>query len=123
MMDIVRSLCTMCPVPLFSGSLTANNREAYEAIIWEDPRPKPTWQELLDFKVPPSPEEVRQQLTDLAESLTLDQQALLAAPILAPVDMALQRGNFALAKLIINNYTFPPELQAVRVEALTLLGE
>jgi len=122
-MNVVRVLCAMRPIPLFSGSLTANNKEAYDAIVWEDSRPKPTWQEILDYKVPPSPEEVRQQLTNLAESLTLDQQALLAAPILAPVDMALQRGNFALAKLIINNYAFPPELQTVKVEALALLGE
>lgn len=31
----------------FGGSVTANTREAWEAVVWEDPREKPGWEDLV----------------------------------------------------------------------------
>ena len=30
----------------FGGSVTANTREAWDAVVWEDPREKPSWEAL-----------------------------------------------------------------------------
>lgn len=45
-MDVLLALAHLRPAPKFGGSLTANTREAYEAIRWEDERPKPSWSDL-----------------------------------------------------------------------------
>ncbi|WP_027369148.1 DUF4376 domain-containing protein [Desulfocurvibacter africanus] len=45
-MDIALALGSLVPGARFGGSLTANTREAYDALRWEDGRSKPTWSEL-----------------------------------------------------------------------------
>ena len=46
-MDVAITLDALVPSPKFGGSLTANTREAYERIRWEDARPKPAWAEIV----------------------------------------------------------------------------
>lgn len=46
-MDVLLTLAALLPSPEFGGSLTANTREAYQRIRWEDERPKPAWTDLL----------------------------------------------------------------------------
>ena len=45
-MDITLALDYLRPAAIYTGSLTANTIEAYESILWQDERPKPTWAEL-----------------------------------------------------------------------------
>lgn len=45
-MDIALALESLVPAVQYGGSLTANIREAYNALRWEDERPKPTWEEI-----------------------------------------------------------------------------
>lgn len=37
----------LVPSPKMSGSLTRNDEIAWEEVVWDDPRPKPTWEELV----------------------------------------------------------------------------
>ncbi|MDP9195202.1 MAG: hypothetical protein M3O22_00260 [Pseudomonadota bacterium] len=48
--DIALALHSLVPRARYRGSLTANRREAYDAIIWlpEENRPKPSWPQILD---------------------------------------------------------------------------
>lgn len=53
----------------YGGSVTANTREAFEAIRWEDQREKPTWKQLEDawtaYVEPPEPLPLEERLTAL----------------------------------------------------------
>jgi hypothetical protein len=50
-MDIAYNLDQLVPAAQYRGSLTANDQQAYDSIVWEDEREKPTWaaiQEVTD---------------------------------------------------------------------------
>jgi hypothetical protein len=53
MMDLALNLEALIPAAQYGGSLTANTQEAYDAIRWDDDRPKPTW-EAIHAVVPPA---------------------------------------------------------------------
>ena len=44
--DIAIALDKLMPAARYGGSLTANDRAAYDALVWEDDRPKPTWAQI-----------------------------------------------------------------------------
>ena len=46
MMDIALAIEGLLPAAQFGGSLTANTKAAYDALRWEDERPKPSWAQL-----------------------------------------------------------------------------
>ncbi len=46
-MDISLILDYLIPNAKYSGSLTPNTKETYDALVWEDERLKPTWEEIL----------------------------------------------------------------------------
>ena len=45
-MDISWTLNALIPAAQYGGSLTDNTQEAYDKILWEDTRTKPSWQYL-----------------------------------------------------------------------------
>ena len=45
-MDISWTLNALIPAAQYGGSLTDNTQEAYDKILWEDTRTKPSWQDL-----------------------------------------------------------------------------
>jgi hypothetical protein len=55
-MDIAHRLSNIVNNPVYSGSLTANTKEAFDTIVWLDSRPKPTWNQILNEKDPVMPD-------------------------------------------------------------------
>ena len=53
MIDVALALDALVPAAQYGGSLTDNTEEAYEAIVWEDERAKPSWSMVRTRK--PSP--------------------------------------------------------------------
>ena len=47
-MDIALCIEKLLPAAKYGGSTTANTKEAYDKLRWEDERKKPTWQDILD---------------------------------------------------------------------------
>ncbi len=47
MMDIALCLDELTPAAKYMGSVTANDRAAYDAVKWQDERPKPDWGDIL----------------------------------------------------------------------------
>ncbi len=45
-MDIALCIEKLLPAAKYGGSTTANTKEAYDKLRWEDERNKPTWEEL-----------------------------------------------------------------------------
>ena len=48
-LDIALCLFVMLPDCKYGGSLTANNKESFDKLRWEDDRSKPTWEEVQDY--------------------------------------------------------------------------
>lgn len=46
-MILASCLEKLVPAPKMSGSLTRNDEVAWDDVVWEDSRPKPTWGELV----------------------------------------------------------------------------
>jgi len=46
MIDAALALETLLPSAVYGGSLTAGTEASYNAIVWEDARPKPAWSEI-----------------------------------------------------------------------------
>lgn len=57
-MDIALAIDKLVPAAVYSGSVTSNTEEDYEALLWLDPRPQPTWEELLTANNPTYKEEL-----------------------------------------------------------------
>lgn len=47
MMDIAYALDRLVPGAEYRGSTTANNRAAYDALVWLDARAKPSWDDVV----------------------------------------------------------------------------
>lgn len=47
-MDIALALDSLVPGADYRGSLTNNTAEAYDNIFWQDSRPKPAWQTIIE---------------------------------------------------------------------------
>jgi len=45
-MDIALSIDYLVKYAVYSGSVTDNKKESYDKIKWDDPRKKPTWNEI-----------------------------------------------------------------------------
>jgi ferric-dicitrate binding protein FerR (iron transport regulator) len=45
-MDLAYTIHCLVPGAIYGGSTSANTQEAYDALRWEDERPKPTWAEI-----------------------------------------------------------------------------
>ena len=54
MTDVALAIDALVPAAQYGGSVTANTEAAYNAIRWEDARPKPTWAEIVAAE-PPAP--------------------------------------------------------------------
>jgi hypothetical protein len=64
MMDVAIALEILVPAACRGGSLTDNTRAQYEALRWEDERPKPTWAELESAWAAQQPELARENFKE-----------------------------------------------------------
>lgn len=46
-MDVSLTLESLVPAAEYSGSLTKNTESQYNALIWRDERPKPSWSSIV----------------------------------------------------------------------------
>ena len=47
-LDLAVAIGEAVPAAEYGGSTSANTRESYDLLTWNDPRPKPTWEEVLE---------------------------------------------------------------------------
>jgi hypothetical protein len=69
-MDVALAIDALVPAAQYRGSVTANTEQAYQAIVWLDERPKPTWAAVeevtLQVTFPPvTPRQIRLALNQL----------------------------------------------------------
>lgn len=48
MIDVALGIQALVPAAEYFGSVTANTKECFDNLNWQDARPKPTWQEVQD---------------------------------------------------------------------------
>lgn len=84
MTDVALAIEALVPAAEYGGSVTANTEEAYNAIVWKDERPQPTWAEVIAAE-PPAP----------APTVTMRQArlALNAASLLDVVNAAIANAD------------------------------
>ena len=46
-MDIRLTIHELVPSAQYGGGVSENTREEFESLVWEDSRPKPTWEDLV----------------------------------------------------------------------------
>ncbi|GEM_PF-4577483 len=42
-MDVALAIDGLVPAAKYGGSVTDNSKKSFDALLWEDARPKPTW--------------------------------------------------------------------------------
>lgn len=52
-MDLALAIEQLVPAAKYRGSTTANTEAAYDALVWGDERPKPSWADLVAAYTPP----------------------------------------------------------------------
>lgn len=82
-MDIALALGRLVPAAEYGGSLTANNQEAYEALRWNDSRPKPLWDDIMIAAKLPPPTEPPTEFKVLRDVL-LNKGVITAADLKVP---------------------------------------
>ena len=48
MIDVALGIEAILPAPQYFGSVTANTKEAFDNLNWQDEREKPTWKQVQD---------------------------------------------------------------------------
>jgi hypothetical protein len=48
MIDVALGIQALLPAPEYFGSVTANTKECFDNLNWQDARPKPTWKQVQD---------------------------------------------------------------------------
>jgi hypothetical protein len=48
MIDVALGIEALLPAPQYFGSVTANTKEAFDNLNWQDERAKPTWKQVQD---------------------------------------------------------------------------
>lgn len=119
MADIAYALDLLVPNGDWQGSVTAGNEAAFNAIRWNDSRPKPTWA-AVQAAGNPGPDKIT-QLKTLFTALPVAQQAAFG-PVAASVLMFLENGNQAAAVKTVEDVTVPAELEAVKTALLGALN-
>lgn len=117
MIDIAITLDKLVPQAEYGGSLTENTKESYEALRWEDSRPKPTWEQIEAEWIIVNSELKKQDCKDKAKSLLAnsDWSTLpdVQTQLLNYNDFVFYRSQ--LRELVINpveNPVFPSEPEA-----------
>ena len=115
----------------YRGSVTANTEQSYNDLIWEDERPKPTWQELqaqwqeIEQAIE-AKEALKTQLVGLFESKLENHKGIRALykPVMLEAVEAFDNGDMGLVYEIIDtSLTFGvTELEDLRAELLQALG-
>lgn len=95
-MDVALAIDALIPGAQYGGSVTANTREAFDGIRWDDTRPRPTWEELQSVVIPaPVPQSITRR------------QARLAL---------LQAGHLSAVESAIASIADPAQQMAARIE-------
>ncbi len=105
-MDIATALDALVPAAEYRGSLTANTRAAYNALVWTDVRAKPDWADIVS-------ETGAVSKRSLAMAVNGYRDQIVAAG--APIDMG---GGLALSIDLRNELDFR-NIQALYSRALT----
>ncbi len=76
-MDIALGIEALLPAAQYFGSTTANTKEAFDNLNWQDERPKPTWKQVQDAYAA-LPEEIKDPQKFEAERKAAAQAKLAA---------------------------------------------
>lgn len=122
MTDIASVLDNLLPGAIYYGSLTANTEEAYDALNWQDDRPKPTWEEIEAVEVkPPLAERLETIFISAIQGsdgvLTPEEEAGLFL-IKTGITEMLKFNRFAAAQAMIEAAAIPEALEPVRAAML-----
>jgi len=71
-MDIALAIEALLPAAEYYGSTTANDKDCFDNLDWQDSRTKPTWKQLQDVWVTLEP-----KLVSDAEAKATQRQAIL----------------------------------------------
>ena len=82
MIDIAFGFEALLPAPQYFGSTTANTKEAFDNLDWQDEREKPTWKQVQDAYAA-LPEEIKDPQKFEAERKAVAQAKLAALGLTA----------------------------------------
>jgi hypothetical protein len=72
--DLALALHVLVPEAKYGGSVTSNNKEAFDAIRWEDMRDKPKWEDVEVLLGSPWQEPSPPTMEEMLEALIADKQ-------------------------------------------------
>lgn len=132
-MDVALALDALCPAAIYTGSLTENSEEAYNAVAWADEREQPLWADIVSVwpslaASVPAPALV-QQLRGL---ISQGQQALFANPLPvairtqiyaleAQATIAAQRQDWDAVRYAVNQLILPEDATPLQMQVVDTL--
>jgi hypothetical protein len=127
MIDVALALDALVPAAEYGGCLTGNTKEEYEALRWEDPREKPSWEavQAVNTTPPPTSKEIIDILTALFSELP-DELAIPMMDLISPAKDAILVGDYARAWKYIDFKTPDleiPELVTLKTVIKNILGQ
>ncbi len=129
MIDVINALNNLVPAASYGGTVEYEQptgdggfrtlsldevRAMYESLRWNDPRPQPTWDEIVAYDTAHPPlRPLLGRLTELVGQLTDTQQIGLGS-LISLVYVTLATGNQERARSIVQGATVPAELETLR---------
>lgn len=141
-MDVALTLEALVPAAKYRGSLTANDKAAFDALVWEDDRAKPTWQEMVDntivYALPLSTQvdrALKQAVIDLSTAVRSGQLTVSKPTVKAITAVAKELretatiwpdniyAEIAKDELATLNGVLPTALEPIRQNILTIIAD
>jgi hypothetical protein len=126
-LDIAAALDFLVHAAEYQGAFEINTQAEYDALVWQDERPKPTWEAIqaVDTPPPPTRKEILDTLTALFSELP-DELAIPMMDLISPAKDAILVGDYARAWKYIDFKTPDlqvPELVALKAVIKNILGQ
>lgn len=111
-LDVAAALDFLVHAAEYTGSLTANTKEAYDALNWQDERPKPTWEAIQAVDTTPKLSKL-DALVEAYRTLPVEKRVKYAG-IMAPARDFVEKGDTEAAALLLSKLSVAEDEQPLK---------
>lgn len=111
-LDVAAALDFLVHAAEYEGSLTANTKDAYDALNWQDARPKPSWEEIEAVDTTPKLPKL-DQLVEAYKTLPVEKRVKYG-PIMVQARDFVEKDDTEAAAFLLNKLVVAEDEQPLK---------
>ncbi len=120
MVDVAAAIDVLVAAAEYRGSLTSNTQADYDALIWEDERPKPSWEAIQAADITPKLSK-SERLRLAYQQLPVEKRVKYGA-IMVQAKIFLEQGDSEAAAFQLSRLVVTPEEEPLKQAIIGILA-